>query len=207
MENSITLFGASGHGKVIIDILQSNSFPIELVVDDNPKTETLLGIPVLKVSDFDFTRIQNMIISIGNNKIRKAISEKYKVNYINAIHSTVILSKNSELGVGTVIMAGAIVNPNVIIGNHCIINTGAIIEHDCSVSDYAHISPGVSLAGNVTIGEGAHVGIGACVLPGVRIGKWATIGAGTVVLKDVPNYAIVAGNPATILKYNTKDEF
>ena len=71
MENSITLFGASGHGKVIIDILQSNSFPIELVVDDNPKTETLLGIPVLKVSDFDFTRIQNMIISIGNNKIRK----------------------------------------------------------------------------------------------------------------------------------------
>ncbi len=202
MENSIILFGASGHGKVIIDILQSNSYPIELVVDDNPKTETLLGIPVVNSSDFDFTRIQNMIISIGNNKIRKAISEKFKVNYINAIHSTVILSKNSKLGLGTVIMAGAIVNPNVIIGNHCIINTGAIIEHDCCVADYVHISPGVSLAGNVTIGEGSHIGIGACVLPGVKIGRWATIGAGTVVLKDVPDYVTAVGNPSRLLNRN-----
>ncbi len=202
MENSVTLFGASGHGKVIIDILQSNSFPIELVVDDNPKTETLLGIPVVNSSEFDFARIQNMIISIGNNKIRKTISEKFKVNYINAIHSTVILSKNSKLGVGTVIMAGAIVNPHVIIGNHCIINTGAIIEHDCCVADYVHISPGVSLAGNVTIGEGSHIGIGVCVLPGVKIGRWATIGAGTVVLKDVPDYVTAVGNPSRILNKN-----
>ncbi len=201
MENSVVLFGASGHGKVIIDILQSNSFPIELVLDDHPKTATLLGVPVLRASNFDFTKMQNMIISIGNNKIRKTISEKFKVNYINAIHPTVILSKNSTIGLGTVVMAGVIVNADASIGNHCILNTGAIIEHDCCIDNYVHVSPGVSLAGNVTIGEGSHIGIGACVLQGVKIGKWVTIGAGAVVLNDVPDYAIAVGNPVRIIKY------
>lgn len=201
MENSVVLFGASGHGKVIIDILQLNSFPIKLILDDFPKTENLLGIPVLDASNFDFTSIQNMIISIGNNTIRKTISEKFKLNYINAFHPTAIVSKNSKIGIGTVIMAGAIVNPEAFIGNHCIINTGAIIEHDCCIDSYVHVSPGVSLAGNVIIGEGSHIGIGACVLQGVKIGRWVTIGAGAVVLNDVPDYATAVGNPVRIIKY------
>jgi len=58
------------------------------------------------------------------------------------------------------------------------------------------------LAGNVEVGEGTHVGIGASVIQGVKIGKWATIGAGAVVIKDVPDFAVVVGSPARIIKYN-----
>ena len=200
MDNSVTLFGASGHGKVIIDILHSTSFLIDAVIDDQPKTATILGVPVVKTANFDFNVIQNMIISIGNNSVRKAISERLKVNYVNAIHFTAIISKDVTLGVGTVVMAGAILNPDVVIGNHCIINTGAIIEHDCYIEDYVHISPGVSLAGNVSIGEGSHIGIGACIIHGLKIGKWVTIGAGAVVLKDIPDYATAVGNPTRLIK-------
>jgi len=206
MENNITLFGASGHSKVIIDILKNNFVTINAIIDDNPKCDTILGLPVVKNLDIDFSSFQYMIISIGNNRIRKRISDKLKVNYVNAIHHKAIISKALTIGKGTVIMAGAIINPDVYIGNHCIINTGAVIEHDCNIADFVHISPSVSLAGNVQVGEGSHIGIGAVVIQGVKIGKWATIGAGAVIIKDIPDYAVVVGNPGKIIKFNQENE-
>ncbi|MFN3969048.1 acetyltransferase [Flavobacterium sp.] len=206
METNITLYGASGHSKVIIDILNCNSVTITAIIDDNPKTDTILGMPVVKNTDTNFSKVQHMIISIGNNKVRERISNQIKVDYINAIHPTAILSKTVTLGKGTVIMAGAIVNPDATIGNHCIINTGAVVEHDCHIADFVHVSPSVSLAGNVTVGQGTHIGIGAKVIQGITIGKWATIGAGAIIIKDIPDYAVVVGNPGKIIKFNKENE-
>lgn len=53
---------------------------------------------------------------------------------------------------------------------------------------------------DVHIKQGAWIGERVCILPGVTIGKKAIVGAGSVVTKNVPDYAIVAGNPAKILK-------
>ena len=52
----------------------------------------------------------------------------------------------------------------------------------------------------VVIEDHADIGIGAIVLPGVTVGKGAQVGAGSVVTKNVPAYAVVAGNPARILR-------
>jgi len=52
----------------------------------------------------------------------------------------------------------------------------------------------------VLIEDGCDLGIGAIVLPGVTIGRGAQVGAGAVVTKDVPAYAVVAGNPARVLR-------
>jgi acetyltransferase EpsM len=76
------------------------------------------------------------------------------------------------------------------------------VEHECQLGDYVHISPNSALAGDVIVGEGSHIGIGAVVIPGVKIGKWVTIGAGAVVLEDIPDFAVVVGNPGKIIKYN-----
>ena len=51
----------------------------------------------------------------------------------------------------------------------------------------------------VTVETGASLGAGAIILPGITVGKWALVGAGAVVTRDVPPYAIVAGNPAQIV--------
>jgi acetyltransferase EpsM len=59
-----------------------------------------------------------------------------------------------------------------------------------------------SLAGNVLVGEGTQIGINATIRQGIKIGKWATIGAGAVIIKDVPDYAVVVGNPGKIIRYN-----
>ncbi|MNI93758.1 dTDP-3-amino-3,6-dideoxy-alpha-D-galactopyranose 3-N-acetyltransferase [compost metagenome] len=51
------------------------------------------------------------------------------------------------------------------------------------------------------IKSGASLGANATLLPGITIGKYAMVGAGAVVTKDVPDYAVVAGSPAKIIRY------
>ena len=55
----------------------------------------------------------------------------------------------------------------------------------------------------VVIGNDVWIGTRVTILPGIRIGSHAIIAAGAVVTKDVPEYAIVAGNPAVIKKFRT----
>lgn len=195
------IFGASGHAKVIIDILQNNATQIEKIIDDNPKVEEIFGIKVEKNTN-SYSLDKDAIIGIGNNETRKKIAEKYHFQYQIAIHPKAVISKHSHIGEGSVVMANAVINPSAEIGKHCIINTGAVVEHDCQIADFVHISPNASLAGNVQVAEGAHIGIGASVIQGVKIGKWATIGAGSVVIRDVPDFAVVVGNPAKVIKQN-----
>jgi sugar O-acyltransferase (sialic acid O-acetyltransferase NeuD family) len=195
------LYGASGHCKVIIEILRSENVAIEAVHDDNAVADTILGVPVRPVS---FSPLYESIISIGNNSIRKKIAEKLNTRFAVAIHKSAIVSPSSTVGKGTVVMAGAAINADSVIGSHCIINTGAVVEHDCTIGDYAHISPNAALAGNVSVGEGTQIGIGSAVIQGVKIGKWVTVGAGCVIIRDVPDYAIVVGNPGRIIKYNSE---
>lgn len=195
------LYGASGHCKVIIDILLQNHIEIKGVFDDNPKYENILGVPVM-LNNGAYNNDAEWIISIGNNKIRKKIAEKLGGTFLKAIHPSAVVSKWSRIGEGTVVMAGAVINPDAAIGEHCIINTGAVIEHDCTIESYVHISPNASLAGGVHVGEGSHVGIGASVIQGVKIGKWVTIGAGSVVIRDVPDHATVVGIPAKPIRFD-----
>jgi sugar O-acyltransferase (sialic acid O-acetyltransferase NeuD family) len=201
------LFGASGHCKVIIDIIQkSNLEVIENIIDDNPVEDKIDNITIIKTPNDDFFKGKSLIISIGNNAIRKKITSRISANYLVAIHPKSILASKVSIAEGCVIMAGAIINADVVIGKHSIINSGAVIEHDCILGDFVHISPNASLAGSVIVGEGSQIGIGAIIIQGVKIGNWVTIGAGAVVLNDVFDFAVIVGNPGKIIKYNSINE-
>lgn len=201
------IYGASGHGKVILEIFEANNIVIDGVFDDNPILTKVLDCPVLGgLSALKALVDPAMLISIGNNAIRKKIAEELNCLYIKAIHPAAVISRRSSIGEGSVIMAGVCINSNATIGNHAILNTNCSVDHDCILGDYVHISPNATLAGNVSIGEGTHVGIGAAIIQNIKVGNWCTIGAGTVIIKDVPDYAVVVGNPGRIIKYNSKIE-
>ncbi|MGO3182932.1 MAG: acetyltransferase [Aequorivita sp.] len=196
------LYGASGHCKSVIDVSGSIDNPISCIFDDDPKIDNLFGIPVRKFAGNENEIDEKWIISIGNNKIRRNLSEILDVSYASVFHKTSSISSRSSVGQGTVVMAQVVINADVKIGEHCIVNSAAVIEHDCVLENFVHVSPNSSLAGEVSLGEGAHVGIGACILQGIKIGKWAVVGAGAVVNKDVPDFAVVVGAPARIIKYS-----
>ena len=190
------LYGASGHAKVIIDILRANNEEIKALYDDNIKIKELLNYPVLGT-----TKIEGpLIISVGNNSIRKKIADSLNAEFICAIHPSAIISPYASIDVGTVIMQGAIIQADSKIGKHCIINTASSVDHECILEDFAHISPHATLCGNVCVGEGTWIGAGATIIPGVRIGKWSIIGAGTVVTSDIPDNVVAVGNKCRIIK-------
>jgi len=194
----MVIYGASGHGKVLNAIACSIGVKVVAFTDDNYKEKTYLEIPVRSLTDSD-----KIVIGIGDNATRKKVALTYKNQWhVALLHKTAIVSVTKDIGKGTVIMPGAIINETKFIGNHCIINTGVVVEHDCIIEDFVHISPNTTLSGDVTVGEGAHLGAGSVVIPGVTIGKWSIIGAGAVVIRDVPDYAVMVGNPARVIKYN-----
>ena len=181
----VYLFGASGHGKVIKDILNANGVKVEAFVDDNPNVKECGGRPVVH----DAAGLSPMIVSIGVNKVRKMIVERLKANnsaieFATAIHPSAVISPSAKIGEGSVVMAGAVVNADAVIGKHCIINTGATVDHDCVIEDYCHVAPGVHISGGTHVGEGTWVGVGSSVIQCLNIGKNCMIGAGSVVVKD-----------------------
>lgn len=190
------LYGASGHAKVIIDILKASGIEVKGLVDDNLSINNLLGYSVLHA----FTDLSPVIVSIGNNSLRKKIVDKLSGEFGKAIHPSAIVSDSVLIGDGTVVMQGAIIQSDAKIGKHCIINTGASVDHECIIDDFVHISPHSTLCGNVSVGEGAWVGAGTTIIPGVKIGKWAVIGAGSVVTKDIPDSVLAVGNRCKVIK-------
>lgn len=194
------LYGASGHAKVIIDILRACGIPPDGLIDDNNSTFELCGIPV----SHSAAGLSPVIVSIGNNSVRKKIAERLDCTFATAIHPRAIVSPAATIGEGTVVMAGAVIEADAVIGKHCIINTGALVNHECRIGDYTHISPNATLCGNVTVGEGSHIGAGATVIPGINIGRWTTIGAGATVISDIPQHTVAVGTPARIIKHTNK---
>ena len=190
---TINLFGASGHAKVIMDIVEAQGDRVACLYDDSPHCDQIHGISVLKASEIQVDG--PMIISIGSNRIRKLISGKYSLQYAKAIHPQSIVSSSVEIGDGTVVMQGAIIQSDAEIGKHCIINTGASVDHECVIGNFVHITPHATLCGNVHVGEGTWIGAGSVIIPGIKIGQWCTIGAGSVVINDIPDNTVVVGNP------------
>ncbi len=209
----IYIIGAGGHAKVIADIVLKRkellSEKLELMGffdDKEDKSELIFGKPILGNIDEIEKITQNkeiyFIIGIGNNKIRKLIFEKYKLNYYTAIHPNSIIGNEVKLGIGTVVMAGAIINSYTIIGEHSIFNTGAVIDHECNIGSYSHICPRVAIAGNVAVGQETWVGIGSIVKQGIIIGNKVMIGAGSLVLKNIEDKKLAYGHPCVEIGEN-----
>ena len=109
------------------------------------------------------------------------------------------------------------------IGNNVFINSNTLFmaRGGITIEDDVQIAANVQLLTNnhdpyerqvllckpIIIQKGAWIGAGASIMPGISVGKHAIVGASAVVTKDVPDYAVVVGNPARVIKTLDKDRF
>lgn len=196
------LYGASGHAKVIKDVLASQGITVLGLVDDDLSLDEFEGMPVSHSAE----GLSPLIVSIGNCQMRKQVVEKLgDITFGTAIHKSAIIAPGVTIDHGSVIMAGTILQPGVSIGQHSIVNTGASIDHDCLIDRFVHIAPHCTLCGDVHVGEGTWLGAGSTVIQGVHIGKNCYIGAGSVVVKDIPDNSFCFGNPCRVQRNNLEE--
>lgn len=131
--------------------------------------------------------------------------------------------EGARLGSDCIVGKGAYIDSGVRIGNAVKIQNRASIYHGTTIEDGVFIGPHVVCTndlkprainpdgtpksdddwdvGKILVRYGASLGAGSVILPGRIIGRFALVGAGSVVTKDVPDHAIVVGNPARIVGY------
>jgi len=203
----ILLFGGGNQVHYTIDIIEKeNKYEIAGIIDSvHPIGSERYGYKVLGrqdnlISIVDEYKIDAGLITIGDNWSRSIvynaiIQQMPSFEFINAIHPSVIIGKNVDLGFGIVMMAGVIVNPLAKIGNFTFFATGCQIEHDCIIEDYASVSAGSVMGGYVTLGKFSAITLGVTILDRLKIGENSVIGSGSLVLKDIPDNVLAHGNP------------
>lgn len=195
------LYGASGHGSVVLSILDSLNYSVDGFFDDYIESLEFERYKVFGKYSANILPENHILITIGDNRIRYNLSKFVNHPFFYGCFSkTAVIDSKVSIGVGTIIFQSCVIQKGARIGNNCIINTNSSIDHECIIADFVHISPSVTLCGNVTIGEGTHLGAGSVVIPNVKIGKWCVIGAGAVITKDIPDYSLVVGVPGKIIK-------
>ncbi len=115
----------------------------------------------------------------------------------SSFSSKVELGNNSDIGLRCRLNGKVIIGNDVIMGPDVLVYTQ---NHNTSRSDIPIKYQGVTEEKSVTIGDGCWICSRVIILPGVHIGKNSVIGAGSVVTKDIPDYAIAAGNPAKVVR-------
>lgn len=210
----IFVFGASGHAKVVIDIIERQGlYEIVFLVDDDPtlKDTEFYGYRVIggKQELLDAQdQVCGGIVAIGSNPARKSVATWLTYNsfsLVSCIHPSAQIARGVMIENGSVVMAGTTINSDTHIGQNVIINTQASVDHDCKIGDGVHIAPGATLCGTVTVGAGTFICAGSTIIPNLSLGRNVIIGAGSTVIRDVPDHVLVAGSPARHIK--TLEEF
>lgn len=209
---NVLIFGASGHGSVVLEILErSEEFqPVGFVDSFIKKGTKKNGYQVLG-SEYDLLHILEKysiyggIVAVGDNWIRRRLVRVIQqlapgFVFINAIHPSAILGRNVIMGQGNVVMPGVIVNANSLIGDHCILNTSCSLGHDGVMSSYSSLAPGSCCGGNLFLGEGTVISLGSNVIENITIGSWSLVGAGSLVLNDIPEEVVAYGSPARVIR-------
>lgn len=217
MENIIVI-GASGHAKVITDIIEKNGhYKIFGFIDSFKNIGTnILGYRVIGNENhisylMEKKGITKGIIAIGDNWSRKEMFKRIKAlnhsfDFISAIHPSASISNYSTIGKGVAVMAGTVINAEAEVGDFSIINTKASLGHESVMEEFSSLSSGVIVGGNVTIGKFTALSIGTTIVNNITIGKHTVIGAGSLVTRNIGDFQVAYGFPAKFIQKRSKGD-
>jgi sugar O-acyltransferase (sialic acid O-acetyltransferase NeuD family) len=210
MGRQFVIWGSAGHAKVLSDVIKLEQGQVVALFDNDPLARPCLkGVPLycglaglndwLRSQVFPDDLCAAIAIGGARGRDRMLIAQSLTDSALQLpvlIHPKAAVSETATMGLGSQILANAVVAANVVMGMVCIVNNNANVDHECVLGNGVHIAPGAVLCGCVTVGDNTMVGANAVVLPRVCIGKNVVVGAGAVVTRDVPDEYVVVGNPA-----------
>jgi sugar O-acyltransferase (sialic acid O-acetyltransferase NeuD family) len=174
-------------------------------LDDDPTHHghSLDGVPVLGgselVHDHPDASVLACVAGVHRPGSRSRIVERLDLppeRWATLVHPAASVAEGTELGVGTLLLAGVVVTAPQRIGAHVVAMPHVLLTHDDQVEDFVTLAGRATLAGTVHIGQHAYIGQGALIRENLKIGDLAVVGMGSVVLQDVPAGEVWAGSPA-----------
>lgn len=212
------LWGGTGHGKVLAEIILDQGGRILAFVDNDPQASSpISGAPIF----FGITGFHEWLSSVATprknigalaaiggakGRDRCDLYELFRKSELGAptiIHHQAVVATSARIGENSHLLAGAIVAAGCVVGHASIINTKASVDHESHLGAGVHIAPGATLCGCVHVGDYTMIGAGAVVLPRVKIGSSVIVGAGSVVTRDIPDNVVAYGNPARVMRNRT----
>ena len=213
MKEKCIIVGAGTYGQVYAEYLKDDYEIIGFIDDDKSIFDTKInGLHVLGDFDFLLNNIDcstNVFIPIGNNKVRVALLKKiiekgFKTP--NFIHKTAQIHHSVQIGKGVYILPGTQIMPLTQIKDFVLISMGVNIAHHTMIEEGCFFSQGSNIGANISFKKNVFCGISSTVMTGVKeVGRNSLIGAAAVIIRDVPDFAVVVGNPGKIIKY-TEDK-
>jgi sugar O-acyltransferase (sialic acid O-acetyltransferase NeuD family) len=183
------LIGFGGHAR---EVMSQMGLKLPCYVDDKYVDENSLPISKLNFDEYE------VMVAVGDSKSRMEIVNKLpkNVKYFSFIHPTsLIMSDDIEIGVGSFVGAYTILTNNIKIGDHSILNRGNQIGHDCIIGDFFSAMPNSVVSGNVTIGNNVYLGTNSTVIEKLSVCSDVIIGANGVVVKNINDSGTYVGVP------------
>ncbi len=209
----LIIMGAGGLARELANaVAQINSicptFELLGYLDDKQtlRGQKLLDLPVLgtveQLGEYKSTDLW-AVAATGDGYVREKFARTAQHNNVplaTIIHPSSTIGGDSSVQDGVFIAAACVITVNVYLDQAVLVNMGCTIAHDVRLGKFASVHPGARISGEVIVKDYALIGSQAVILNKCTIGQGAVVAMGAVVAHDVPDYTLVAGNPARIVK-------
>jgi sugar O-acyltransferase (sialic acid O-acetyltransferase NeuD family) len=204
---NLLIIGARGWGREIFNMLPhcmgyGTEYVVKGFLDD--KTDALdgmAGYPPIIDSVEHYTPQQDDVFTcaLGDADWKKHYVEiilKKGGEFINVIHNTATIGRNTIIGTGCIFCEYVSISCDIVVKDFVTIQSNANVGHDARVDNYCHLGVRAFMGGGSHLGDVSTIQTSAIVLPKIRVGTNCMVGAGAVVIKKVKDGETVYGNPA-----------
>ena len=208
----LLIIGARGWGREIFNMIPEclgygKEFEVKGFLDD--KADALNGMsgypPIIdSVENYEIQEDDVFICALGDAHWKKYYAEiimNKGGKFINIIHNTASIGRNTQIGLGCIITDNVGISCDITIGDFVTFQSYTIIGHDARIGNYCHLGCRSFMGGYSVLGDTTTIQTNSIILPHVKVGNDCTVGAGAVVIKKVKDDTTVYGNPATVLKF------
>ena len=213
-KKKLWIIGAGNHAKSVAQLLiEKGTYQILGFYDSISGEEKCMGLPIIrKIENMELNHKKGVVIAVGNNYDRMKLVEKVlhifpnHSNFPIVIHPSAVISKDSILNAGSIILANTIVGRKARTGEFSLINNGAQLDHDSNLGPFSSLAPGSIVAGNVNIGKLSAVGIGSVVMNGLTLGNNCQLGSYSFLNENMEDDILSVGIPAKKIRFRRMEE-
>lgn len=212
----VVILGGKGIGMIASSIIDriGDAYVIGFL-NDNVEIGTKIGkykqIEIIGKTDDLWTYLKDddtyvFIAYVGFKYEKKMYQRILSLNiptekFYNVIDPSSVIPKDyCKVGNGVLIAPYSQLSPDATISDNCMLLANSFVGHDSFLDHFAHLATNAVVGADVHVGKMVHIGSNATIRECVKIGDYSIIGGGAVVTKDVPENAIVVGNPARVLR-------